>query len=702
YQHIVSCSSDMMALVDTHLVYRTVNKAYAAAFGKAPDEIIGSKIGTWSEKAYFEKEILPQLQRCLQGETVSFQGWQNYSGYGPRYMDAHLVPYRNTRGETKAIVMSSRDITERVLAAEALAEAKEEAEKANRAKSEFIANVSHEIHTPLNAITGTGYLLQRTPLSKKQQSYLERIQSASDTLLAVINDVLDYSKIESGHFTIEPRHFHLDDLFEAVGNVTMHAAHAKGLTYLFEIEPGLPAELIGDDTRLRQILLNLTYNAIKFTESGSVVVACRARSRTEHEIRLEFSVKDTGIGIAPEMQTAIFREFSQADASISRTHGGTGLGLTISHRLVDLMDGSIWVESEEGMGSTFCFDLRLRLPRDRSPLPQPGHELNGLRILLVDDGRQEREVITLLLRDLGLDVCAVDSGETALQALEEAEVPFDLVLSDVLMEGINGIMLKVRIEQIYGPESAPPVILMTGKGTEEVARITGRHIENFLFKPFTQKRMRESIIDALGKERSHAQSAAASTDTAALNGIRVLLVEDQEPNRLVATELLESEGVVVEPALSGEAAITAVQTSRYDLILMDIQMPGMDGYEATRRIRKLPERGTLPILALSASIDPGIRREAMDAGMNDFLSKPFNPAELYAAIARWARPKSAAYDPSVDGRPSPGAAPEQLRLQIDGLDMEAGLRRMAGRPELYETILKSFADSHADSITKLK
>ncbi|HWW73736.1 MAG TPA: response regulator, partial [Duganella sp.] len=475
--------------------------------------------------------------------------------------------------------------------------AKDAAEAANTAKGQFLANMSHEIRTPMNAILGMLFLALRTELSPTVANYLGKAQSGAMSLLAIINDILDFAKIEAGKLDIEAIPFTLDAVLEHITDTVAFQAQQKGVEFLIRYDPSIPGALIGDPLRLGQILLNLCGNAIKFTEQGEVELRFRAVARAAHGITIEMAVRDTGIGMAPEVRERLFQKFTQADQSTTRRFGGTGLGLAISKELVDLMGGRIWLErSEPGVGTTLCLTLDFPLSAaddgGGAVVVDPvGPLLKDIRVLVVDDSESARDILADMLRFLRLEVAVAASGREALSILAgAAHRPFDLVLMDWRMPGMNGDEVTRRLRHDAGLRPTPKVVMVTAYGREDVFKLAqDASVDGFLIKPVTPSTLLDSILSVLGRKRILGDEGVARPGRPPglpdLSRVRLLLVEDNEINREFASELLRSEGIEVVEAVNGRQAVDMVSLGHYDIVLMDIQMPVMDGLEAARQIR---------------------------------------------------------------------------------------------------------------------
>jgi PAS domain S-box-containing protein len=591
------------------------------------------------------------------------------------------------------------DVSDEHEAADALREAKRVAEDATREKSMFLANMSHEIRTPMNAIIGMSHLALRTDLNPKQRDYVSKVHNAGTSLLGIINDILDFSKVEAGKLEVESVPFVLDQVLENVSSLIAQKAHDKGLELGFDVARDVPQALVGDPLRLGQILTNLVSNAVKFTERGEITVALRQLGSTGEKVQLRGEVRDTGIGMTREQAARLFRAFTQADGSTTRKYGGTGLGLTISKRLVELMGGEIHVESEPGQGSRFIFTLWLGRGDDvqgRKVLPEG---LNDLRVLVVDDNAAAREILSELLRALNFSVATAPSGQQALDAVGAAEGdhPFGVVFLDWKMPGMDGLEVARRLRARARP---PRLVMVSAFGHEEAregAQAAG--IEAFLVKPVSQSALVDALVSVFAPERGAATRAIPQGGGAPnLQGVRLLLAEDNEINQQIALELLQGAGASVEVANNGREAIEKLQAAgagAFDAVLMDLQMPEVDGLEATRRILAEARFAGLKIIAMTAHAMLEERERCLQAGMVDHITKPIDPEAMFGTLARWVKPAAPA-QVAATGPQDKLALPE-----VAGLDAAAGLRRVAGNRKLYLGLLRQFAENQGDAMARL-
>lgn len=620
-------------------------------------------------------------------------------------VEAHarlLSDYKKLFNQTRRLMrMHDRQQAELSKKTQELEAANHKAEDATRAKSMFLANMSHEIRTPMNAIIGMAYLALKTNLDSRQRDYIDKVHSAAKSLLGIINDILDFSKVEAGKMELEQARFILEEVAGNSLSLLRQRAHEKEIELLFDIsDPGLLGEsgaLIGDALRLGQILTNLLSNSVKFTHQGYVKLTISVDERSGDDLLLRFCMRDTGIGMTPEQVGNLFREFSQADGSTTRKYGGTGLGLTISRKFVELMGGNIWVESTPGVGSSFIFTARLAIAK---PVPlQPALLLgvDKMRVLVVDDQPEARLVLVDLLQALGVGeagrIDCADCGEQALSMIKAGQ-PYDLLLLDWVMPGMDG---GAVMQALQGIANAPLPVVVSAYDTEIMHEATGRMgIRHFMPKPVLPDALRHLFNTLTGNAVNDNRSSQDETCGANLNGMRVLLTEDNPINQQLAVELMQSRGIVVTVANNGQEALDCLAADdRYHIVFMDLQMPVMDGYEASRRIRAEPRYSSVPLIAMTAHAMVEERERCKALGMNGHLSKPIEPEELYATLARYYT--APAESASITKVVSPPAGSDEIALpDIEWLDVASGLRRAGGNRKLYVQMLARFAIDYAN------
>ncbi|MDH5545779.1 MAG: response regulator [Gammaproteobacteria bacterium] len=577
-----------------------------------------------------------------------------------------------------------------------------EAEKASQAKSMFLANMSHEIRTPLNAITGMTYLVLQSELSEKQKKFVRRIQQSSELLMALINDILDFSKVEANQLAIEQIPFELSDVFENLNNILSIKSNETQLEFVFDKDPNIPDGLVGDPLRLGQVLVNLSGNAFKFTKEGQIIVRAILINSSASTVRLRFEIEDSGVGISEEATSRLFKSFSQADNSVSRVYGGTGLGLAICKSLVELMNGNIGFESKEGKGSKFFFELPFLIDKDheltRNEIPK---EFDKFHTVIVDDNTASGDILTKMLKAFGHKVSCYTSTSEALSSIKEKSAiqPVDLILLDWSATNFSSHIFKAQLNELK-LDTQPKVLIMSNgfEAEREKYLFKKEDEDSILIKPITPSTLLDNILTLLGKplvtaNKENRSKSRIKNARRQIRGANILLAEDNEVNQELGVELLSRCGANVTLVSNGLEAIDALTRQHYDVVLMDIEMPKLDGISAVKEIRKNKQFQHTPIIAMTAFALSQDRRRALEAGMNDYITKPLDPAKLYLTIAKYHQSdlSQSGQDNSTHSEPIYFDDDVKQTLEtIEGIDTSEGLARCEGNVDLYKRLLKRY------------
>jgi PAS domain S-box-containing protein len=710
-------SIDAMMTTDPAGIITDVNQQMEALTGCARDELIGVLF-----KQFFTdpQQAEAGIKRVLSEKRLTnYQLTARAKDGGETVVSCNAATFYDRESKLQGVFAAARDITEQIRLNQLVTEknvelesARAAADQANIAKSDFLSNMSHEIRTPMNAIIGMSHLVLNTEMTARQRDYITKIQRSGRHLLAIINDILDFSKIEAGKLTVEHTEFELEKVLDNVANLIAEKTSAKGLELVFDVDKKLPLRLIGDPLRLGQILVNYCNNAVKFTEQGEIDVIIRLKEQTDKDVLIHCAVRDTGIGLTTEQMGRLFQRFSQGDTSTTREFGGTGLGLAISMKLAELMGGEVGVESQPGIGSTFWFTARLARSTGKQRTLELSSHLKGKRVLVVDDNENARLVLTDLLGNMSFTVDQTESGMAAIDAVELAETedaPYDIVFLDWQMPGMDGIETARRLKELP-LHRRPHLMMVTAYGREEVikgAEATG--IEDILIKPVNASMLFDGVLRILGGVVDGPRIAAetpteAFEQLAALRDARILLVEDNDLNQEVAIGLLQHAGFVVDLAENGQIALDKLRSAEYSIVLMDMQMPVMDGITATHEIRKEKRFKDLPVVAMTANAKQSDRERCIAAGMNDHIAKPIDPEDLWKMLLKWIKPKrpiEAVMATTALVRPQV-VSDVSLPVGIEGLDITAGLRHVLGKKPLYLSMLRKFVVGQKSVVAEIR
>ena len=710
HQAIVDSATSGIALIKEREIYRANHKLHEI-FGWPPGEIVGQPTRIW----YADEASSVADERILyapiwRGETSTHEiQMKRRDG---RYFWARIVGRAvDINDSSRGSVWIIDDVTVEHAAIEEMRKARALAEDAVRMKSDFLANMSHEIRTPMNAIIGMAYLALKTDPTPHQRDYLKKIQASSQLLLGIINDILDLSKIEAGKMMVEHTDFELQRVLDNVTNLIAEKAAGKGLELIIDVADNVPSYLVGDSLRLGQVLVNYANNAVKFTERGEIEISVALARVLEDAVFLRFSVRDTGIGLSEEQQGRLFKSFEQADTSTTRKYGGTGLGLVIAKQLVELMEGQVGVESKLGQGSSFWFTARFGFSQMKVRSLQPNPELRGRRLLVVDDSDTAREVIGEMLRSMSFAATTVSSGAAAVDEIAKAAAigdPYEMAFLDWQMPQMDGLATAGKIREL-GLDHPPHLAIITSYGRDELFKsAAAAGVDDVLIKPLSTSLLFDTVMRFLGAALVENQPQAVTVSSvesrmSSIAGARILLVEDNDMNQQVAAELLEGVGLSVEIAENGLIALEKVRQATYAIVLMDMQMPVMDGLTATQEIRKLPECINLPIIAMTANAMQEDKDKCLEAGMQDYVAKPIEPDDLWRALLKWVKPDAVTTRlPAISTVSGRGQGTGELPGEIAGLDMPLGLKRALGKRALYLTLLRKFMRGQAAAPARIK